>query len=82
MKKAIILTCTGFKDYEAVYPYYRLLEEGFEVDVISDTVDKVKGVLGGSIPSNYLLNDLTNKDLYNNYLNNYDILILPGGVMS
>jgi protease I len=82
MKKAIVLTCTGFKDYEAVYPYYRLLEEGFEVDVIADTIGKVTGILGGSIPSNRLLSELEIEDNRKIFLNEYDILILPGGVTS
>jgi protease I len=82
MKKAIILTCTGFKDYEAVYPYYRLLEEGFEVNVIADTLDKVKGILGGSIPSNYLLNELNIENTRKIFIKEHDILIIPGGVTS
>jgi len=80
-KKAIILTWEGYKDYEAVYPYYRLLEEDFEVEVISNTKEKVKGILGSSIPSTYTIDCLENPDLYNKLLNN-DILILPGGVTS
>jgi protease I len=82
MKKAVILTCTGFKDYEAIYPYYRLLEEGFEVDVIADTVPKVTGILGGSIPSNIPITNLSLDSAKKEFLENYDILILPGGVTS
>jgi len=82
MKKALLMTCEGYKDYEAIYPYYRLLEEGFDVDVISNTPDKVKGVLGGSIPSHYLLKELLVEDIFNNFLTEYDILIIPGGVTS
>ncbi len=70
------------KDYEAVYPYYRLLEENFEVDVIADTVGKVVGILGGSIPSTIPLTTLLSKDMRSKFIENYDILILPGGVTS
>ena len=82
MKKAKILTCEGYKDYEATYPYYRLLEEGFEVDVMSNVLGKVKGILGGSIPSNFLLSELNSKKTFNEFLAKYDILIIPGGVLS
>jgi protease I len=82
MKKALILTWEGYKDYEAVYPYYRLIEEGFKVDVISNTIGKVQGILGSSIPSDYLISDLDDPTIFSNFLNNYEILILPGGVVS
>ena len=77
-KKALILTWEGYKDYEAIYPYYRLLEEGFEVDVASNTLGKVFGILGGSIPSTILLDNLNT----NQVLSTYDLLIIPGGVVS
>lgn len=80
--KALIITCEGYKDYEAVYPYYRLLEEGYHVDVMSNTIDKVKGILGGSIPSHFLLKELLSVDTFNRFLTEYDILIIPGGVVS
>jgi protease I len=80
-KKALLLTCEGYKDYEAIYPYYRLLEEDFEVVVISNTLNKVKGILGGSIPSHLLFENLDTNNTYNNLLT-YDILIIPGGVVS
>lgn len=82
MKKALILTYEGYKDYEGVYPYYRLLEEEFEVDVISNTLGKVKGVLGSSIPSNILLSELDNEETFKVFLEKYDLLIIPGGVLS
>ena len=36
MKKALIMTWSGFQDQEVIYPYYRLQEEGFEVSIMSD----------------------------------------------
>ncbi len=35
MKKILILAGPEFEDIELLYPYYRLLEEGFEVDIVS-----------------------------------------------
>jgi protease I len=82
MKKALIVTYEGYKDYEAIYPYYRLLEDGFEVDVMANCTGKVKGVLGSSIPSNLLLEDLDDEAKFIDILDRYDILIIPGGVNS
>ena len=79
--RALIMTCEGYKDYEAVYPYYRLLEDDFQVTVISNTPDKVKGILGGSIPSHLLLAELDVETTYSDLLT-YDVLIIPGGVVS
>ena len=33
MNKAIIISGSLAQDHEFIYPYYRLLEEGIEVDV-------------------------------------------------
>ena len=82
MKKALILTWEGYKDYEAVYPYYRLLEEDYEVDVMSNTLGKVKGILGGAIPCNRHIDSLDTPSSISNILANYDLLIIPGGVNS
>jgi len=80
--KALILTYEGYKDYEAVYPYYRLLEEGFDVSVISNSKDKVKGVLGSFIPSTHTLDILDDPLQYDKFLSDNNILIIPGGVTS
>lgn len=79
---AIILTWEGYKDYEAIYPYYRLIEEGFNVSVISNTADKVKGILGSSIPSTHKIECLSDENNYMSFLKDNDILIIPGGVNS
>ena len=31
MKKALIVTWEKYQDHEVIYPYYRVLDEGFEV---------------------------------------------------
>lgn len=80
--KAIILTWEGYKDYEAVYPYYRLLEEDFDVSVIANTKDKVKGILGCYIPCTHTIDYLDNPESYQQLMRDNDVLILPGGVTS
>lgn len=71
MKRAVIITGPGFQDEEFIYPYYRLQEEGFTVDV--STLDKavVYGKYG--IPANPTIDtkDLREED--------FDLVILPGG---
>lgn len=80
-KKALILTWTGYQDQEVIYPYYRLLGAGFEVDVVSDTADsagRVYGILGAHVPSTLLYEDfLIDIDPF---LQGYQLLVIPGGV--
>ena len=46
MKKALIITWTGFQDHEVVYPYYRLLADKFSVDLVADKRDALGRVYG------------------------------------
>jgi len=70
-KKAVIITGPGFQDEEVVYPYYRLLEEGFMVDVATKDGAVVYGKYG--VPSRTTM-ATTELDA-----ENYDCVILPGG---
>jgi len=82
-KKALILTYTGFQDHELVYPYYRLLGAGFETKIVADKADelgRVYGILGLSMPCQVLLRDFVMDS--ESFMNDYDMLILPGGVKS
>lgn len=79
-KKALFITCTGFKDHELVYPYYRVLGAGFQATVVADKKDsrnRVYGFHGVNMPCDVLLPDFA-KDM-DRYFNEYDLLILPGG---
>lgn len=82
-KKALILTYTGFQDHELVYPYYRLLGAGFEVDTVADKKDsqgRIYGIFGLNMPCQVLLDDFVKN--IDHYHENYDMLVLPGGVKS
>ena len=46
MKKALIVTWEKYQDHEVIYPYYRVLEEGFEVDIMANVKGKIFGILG------------------------------------
>ena len=45
MKKALILTWEKYQDHEVIYPYYRVQEGGYEVDIMSNKVGMIYGVL-------------------------------------
>ena len=82
MKKALILTWEKFQDHEVIYPYYRVQEDGFEVDIMSNVVGKIYGILGTYMESTKSVFDLNDSEMFEDYMNSYDLLILPGGVKS
>lgn len=75
-KKSVIISGAQAQDHEFIYPFYRLLEEGFDVDVCIIGGKPVKGILGTDLPPNkeHPVKDIDQIDL------NYDLLVLPGGV--
>ena len=77
MNKAIIISGNLAQDHEFIYPYYRLLEAEFEVDVCLLEGKPVKGILGTTLPPN---KDQTIKTIDQLKIDEYKILILPGGV--
>ena len=77
MKKAIIISGNLAQDHEFIYPFYRLLEEEFKLDVCMNEGSKVKGILGTDLPPNKDQKVLKIEDIKTL---DYDLLILPGGV--
>ena len=71
MKRSVIITAQNFQDEEFTYPYYRLLEEGFQVDVA--TPDKVAVFGKYGVPAK------PNKDTKELKASDYDLVVLPGG---
>ena len=69
--KALIISADNFEDSELLMPYYRLKEEGIEVDVASMKPGSIKGKHGYEVKVTKTLNEVNAGD--------YDILILPGG---
>jgi protease I len=72
MKRAVIITSTGFRDEEFTYPYYRLLEAGFKVDIATKDGSTVYGKFGQPAKANLSIGDLKAED--------YDLCLLPGGL--
>jgi protease I len=85
MSKILIVTGDGVESLEIMYPYQRLLEEGFQVDIASPTKKVLHSVvhdfepgwetntekLGYGIQSNLAFADVRPDD--------YDGLVIPGG---
>ncbi|MCX7913204.1 MAG: type 1 glutamine amidotransferase [Thermodesulfovibrionales bacterium] len=69
--KALIISADNFEDTELLVPFYRLKEEGIEVDIVSMKKGKIRGKHGYEIEANKNLKDINPQD--------YNILILPGG---
>jgi protease I len=74
MKRALIITGKFVQDPEYTYPYYRLQEAGFEVDVAVKDKETVLGVIGVKVVPTRGLSGIKAED--------YDLLILPGGARS
>ena len=79
MKKALIISGNQVQDQEFIYPYYRLLEENFKIDVCINENKFVKGILGTDIPPNKSQKIF---DISKANPNKYNFLVLPGGVKS
>ena len=71
MKKTVIITAQNFQDEEFVYPYYRLLEEGYSVDVATPGKENFTGKYG--VPSKPTKDTIELKE------SDYDLVVLPGG---
>ncbi|MBL4818731.1 MAG: DJ-1/PfpI family protein [Deltaproteobacteria bacterium] len=70
-KKAIIMAGKLIQDHEFIYPYYRLQEEEFEVDVAVRGKETVTGFLGAKV--------VPTKDIPELKVEDYQVLVLPGG---
>ena len=70
-KKALILTGNLVQDHEFIYPYYRVQEDGYKVDVAVRDKKQVNGIIGAKI--------IPTIDIPELKVDDYDLLILPGG---
>lgn len=71
MKRAIIITGPGFEDSEYIYPYYRLQEAGFSVDVATSSDTAVTGKHGVPATPTLKIRELVAES--------FDLLVIPGG---
>ena len=69
--RAVIITAQNFQDEEFTYPYYRLLEEGYKVDVATPDKIPVYGKYG--VPAKPTIDTRELK------VSDFDLVVLPGG---
>jgi len=71
MKKVLILIGDEFEDAEAFYPYYRIIGEGFDVDVSYQREGTIIGKHGINMNASLSLEDVKPDQ--------YHAILLPGG---
>ena len=69
--KALILTANQFEDMELFFPYFRLLEEGVEVDIAAPQKGLIEGEHGYRLKIIQTIDEVNPDD--------YDLLLVPGG---
>lgn len=69
--KAIVLTADKFEDMEVFFPAFRLLEEGWQVDIAAPTMGEIGGEHGYDLKPDKTIDDVNPDD--------YQLLIIPGG---
>lgn len=72
---ALVLTADGFEDSEFSYPYYRLQEAGWDVDVMTPGGESVEGKHGYVFEADRRFESADPSAL----ADEYDLLVLPGG---
>ncbi|HTK04887.1 MAG TPA: type 1 glutamine amidotransferase domain-containing protein [Candidatus Eisenbacteria bacterium] len=70
-RKALVLTADKFEDLEVFFPVFRLLEEGWLVDIAAPKKQKIVGENGYEVMPRKTFDEVDPDE--------YDILIIPGG---
>ncbi|MBL18367.1 MAG: hypothetical protein CMC82_00855 [Flavobacteriaceae bacterium] len=55
------MTWDSFQDHEVIYPYYRVQEDGLEVDIMSNKIGRIFGILGVYMECTMSVFDLDDK---------------------
>ncbi|MGD8544220.1 MAG: DJ-1/PfpI/YhbO family deglycase/protease, partial [Candidatus Bathyarchaeota archaeon] len=72
MKKVLLFVENGFEDRELMYPYYRLQEAGYKVEVVGPKAKVTyKGEYGLTIESSFSPKNVN--------IDDYVAIIIPGG---
>jgi len=67
----LMITTDGVEDLEFFYPYYRFIEEGYKVDVVTPDGGEFEGKMGMRLKETKKLHEVTPEK--------YDLLYIPGG---
>ena len=76
MKKALIISGNLVQDHEFIYPYYRLLEEGYNLDVC---ILEGKSLIDSILKANEK-GKIKIKKIEDNNAKDDELLVIPGGV--
>ncbi|MBI3397599.1 DJ-1/PfpI/YhbO family deglycase/protease [Candidatus Woesebacteria bacterium] len=71
LKKVIVLTADKFEDMEVFFPTFRLIEEGWQVDIAAPKKVELRGENGYELKPDKTFDEVDPKD--------YDLLYIPGG---
>lgn len=71
-RRVALLTADKVEDVEFFYPYYRLVEEGYRVDVLTPSGGSVEAYRGMRLERTTAIADADPAD--------YDLLFIPGGL--
>lgn len=66
--RAVILTADKFEDFELFFPYFRLIEEGFDVEVAAPKKGHIEGEHGYGLDVEKAFDEVNPDD--------YDLLII------
>lgn len=77
LKKVVIITGQEFEDPEVIYPFYRLIAAGFDVDIATENGFDMMGKY--NYPISALLKSKKPIDLNDLDVKNYDFVVIPGG---
>jgi len=69
--KAVVLTADKFEDMEVFFPVFRLLEEGWHVDIAAPNLKEISGENGYVLKPDKTIDEVNPGE--------YDLLIIPGG---
>jgi len=78
MKRIAILATNGFEESELKSPKEAMEKEGFQVDIVSPQAGKIKGWSDGNWSNSYDVDEI----LDNVKADDYNALMLPGGVIN
>src|ERR1700753_563379 len=70
-QRVVILTADDTEDTEFFYPYYRLTEEGYSVDVVTPKGGKFEAKHGLGLQNTKAISEVRPQD--------YSLLYIPGG---
>ena len=71
MRKILVLSADGFEDLELFYPYHRLQEEGYVVEIASVKKGVITGKRGYSVEASLSFSEAKPSE--------YDGIVIPGG---